>query len=213
MLAMVGWVAHTRAAKLGVTRVSLPIWDQGCTAGKSVRTIVICLYCAGLRCRFVQDPAQRLTLPQVMAHPWVTAGGSLRPLRPSGGWPAAAVAAKRGLATAFDGACSTLGGAAEEAAAGAPAVAAARQQQLAEQAQSQQLQPLQVQEQMQAPQAAEDPEADDAEEADAEQEALLRASLEGLVTGDLQVHSFAAGETLMRRGQPGAVAGLLFLVS
>lgn len=45
----------------------------------------------------------------------------------------------------------------------------------------------------------------------AEQEALLRASLEGLVTGDLQVHTFAAGEPLMRRGQPGGPQGFAIL--
>lgn len=208
------------------------VWGQDCTARKALAPFWPVTSNAYDGCRAAQDPAQRLTLPQAMAHPWVTAGGSLRPLQSSGGRPAAAVAAKRGLATAFDGACITLGGAtADGAAADGPAVAAALQQAQSEQQQ----QPQQAQQQQTrtpqeanaeaaaAPEAADtEEEADaeqqpqqtqtqlvaeaaEAEEADAEQEALLKASLEGLVTGDLQVHSFAAGEPLMRRGQPGGL--------
>ncbi|PRW33969.1 calcium calmodulin dependent kinase kinase 1 [Chlorella sorokiniana] len=156
-----------------------------------------------------KDPAQRLTLSQVMSHPWVTAGGSLGPLQPSGRQPGGSMAAKRELASAFNGASGTVGSLVADAAADAaavvamngaaavgPAAAGARQQPLAA-LQLQQQQGQQQGQQAQQPQP-------EVEEADAEQEALLRASLEGLVTGDLQVHTFAAGEPLMRRGQPGA---------
>lgn len=154
----------------------------------------------------LQDPAQRLCLTQVMSHPWVTAGGSLQPLQSSSLQQAGSMPAKRELASAFDGASGMNGsGLADAAAADGPAadVFAAADVRAAAGARQQPLAAVQgAQPGQQATQGAE------GEGIDAEQEALLRGALEGLVTGDLQVQTFAVGEPLMRRGQPGGLQGL-----
>lgn len=132
-----------------------------------------------------QDPAQRLSLPQVMTHSWMTAGGALPPLRPSGR-PGCRGAVKA-LTTAFDNAGSAA--AASSTGNGGGAWGHPRRRQGGSSSSS-------GEEEEQQEAAAE-------QEEEAQQEQLLRASLEGLVAGEVQVQAFAAGEPLMVRGQPG----------
>ena len=113
-----------------------------------------------------------------MAHPWLSADGALPPLRPAARGASGGSSAAKGLCALFDSA-----GSGEAAASGG---GSQQQQQQWEQRQEQQS----------------EAELDAADAA--RQEALLRASLEGLVAGEIQVQTFGPGEPLMLRGQPGA---------
>ncbi|EFN56955.1 hypothetical protein CHLNCDRAFT_143521 [Chlorella variabilis] len=122
-----------------------------------------------------KDPEKRLSLAQVMAHPWLMAGGALPPLRSC----LQRDPGQRPQRPPADGATAAAAGVdAEGDGSGA--------------------------EQQQQHPGKEEGEEEEERERE-QQEQLLKGSLEGLVAdGGLQVHSFAAGEHLMTRGQAGA---------
>ncbi len=143
----------------------------------------------------VQDPARRLTLEQVQAHPWLAAGGgSPVAQQPGQGQP------QNGVAPGGHGAASGGGSAAAGSglAPGPQAVPPGR----APDGQHGQPAAAGGLEEGSTEGSSGASEAGEAGQ-QAQRDRLLRAALMGLVTRGLPVLTFAAGEALMCRGQPG----------
>lgn len=146
-----------------------------------------------------QDPSRRLTLGDTMAHPWLSAGGGAPSLP------------QQGQEQLQNGAGTPAGHV--PAANFAQAAQAARPEPgPAERHGSSMLAQRQEEASTEGSEALDGPDGEAAGTDEAQQrerrDRLLRASLMGLVSGDLPVLTFAAGEALLSRGQPGKRAGL-----
>ncbi|KAL4435655.1 hypothetical protein ABPG77_002618 [Micractinium sp. CCAP 211/92] len=142
-----------------------------------------------------KDPARRLTLEQVQAHPWLAAGGAspVAP-QPGHGQPQNGVAPGGHGAASGGGSAAAGSGLTPGPQAVPPGLAPDLQQ--GQPAAAHGLEEGSTEGSSGASEAAEAGQ-------QAQRDRLLRAALMGLVTGDLPVLTFAAGEALMCRGQPG----------